>query len=686
VKTKIISFSLIFFIPVFINAQQPPVAVNDTVDVLYNTFTAIDVRDNDYDTDGGYLRVDTVLYNGEANITNNSFYIFYTGTVGFVGLDSLQYVLRDTDEPIMYDTAWVFIYVRQPHFEILDINNINAILGKNAKLFSNYINSNLGFESPPGSGNGTIVSFSPWLIGLEGGIPKMNAFSFGDIYFGNPPASGPIMDDEWYVEYDEKWDRLWKVNRSDIVYHINHWQDDNYQPIEVIANWPAHGNPEKGQAFYMAPFYDNNNDGIYDPMDGDFPKIKGDQAIYLIYNFYRPHILNNQSEDPVDLMIPFSSMSKTEMHGLFYAFDCELDSALDHTIFANIKFFNRSNESYTEAYIGLWSDIDIGNAHDDYVESDVARNSYFVFNGDDFDESGPQGPGLGSNLSAQSVTFLKGMKMDDDGVDNAYGVGENESINGINFGDGIVDNEYWGMNHFIFHTNHINSPTGWPLTAMDFYNYLHSIWKDGTPMSYGGTGYNPDNPDPISARFMFPGDSDPYFYGTSGIDVPEWTEITEGDVPADRRGLSSTGPFTLMPGGTAEVDVAFVFARDYTGSGNLAPIPIMKERIDSIRAYYFAGQTPCNDFVISVEELEKEELKSFFSVYPNPFSDFITLDNQSSQSMEIVIYNLLGKELMRSFIPTGKIRINLSQLQDNALIIKAISGDRMEAKKLLRVR
>ena len=684
-KTKVLFLSLTFIIPIFINAQnQPPVAVNDTVDVLYNKLKSIYVRNNDYDIDGGNIIVDTVLYSGGSIVSYTYDRVRYTGAIGFNGLDSLQYILRDTDDPVMYDTAWVFIYVRQSHYEILDINSINAVLGKDANLFSGLGTNLPGFESPPGDGISSISIFSPWLAGLNDGQPKMNSSIFWFSFYGLP-VSGPIMDDEWYVEYDEQWDRLWKITRWEIIYHMNHWADNNYEPIEVIANWPAHGDTQKGQAFYLAPFYDHNNDGIYNPLDGDFPEIKGDQAVFLIFNFYRPYILNSQAEEPFNLGVPIEDVIKTEFHGLFYAFGCELDSALEHSVFANIKYINRSNKTYTDTYLGLWTELDIGNASDDYIECDVNRNSYFGLNGDDFDESSQSGPGYGENLVAQSITFLKGIKMDDDGIDNDFGIEEDQSVNGLNFGDGIIDNEYWGMNHFIYHNNS-GSPVGDPTNALEYYNYLQSIWRDGTPMIYGGTGYNPNNPDPIPARFMFPENSDPYFYGTSGIEVPEWTETNEGNFPADRRGLASTGPFTLLPYDTAEVDLAFVFARDYTGSGNLAPIPIMKERIDSIRAYYLAGQTPCNDFVISVEELEKEELPSFFSIYPNPFSDFITLDNQSNESMEMVIYNLLGKELMRKNIPAGKTRIDLSHIRDNALIIKAISGDRMEAKKLLRVR
>jgi hypothetical protein len=527
-----------------------------------------------------------------------------------------------------------------------------------------------------------MFAVTPWLVGSVNSSLKMNAFRYGqalpDIGFWGPRLAGPIMDVQWYSEYDEKWDRLWKVNKTDIEYHIDHWEDQNYQPVEVIDNWPAHGDTEKGQAFYLAPFVDYNNDGLYNPMDGDYPEIKGDQSIFLMYNLIRPFVVYSQIVDTLNLDELLEDISKTEVHGMFYAFDSEIDSALDHTVFANIKYINRSDETYTDTYIGIFADTDIGNATDDYIGCDVMQNSIYGFNGDNEDEASTSGPGYGTNLVAQSVTILKGVKMDNDGIDNAIGIADNESVNGLNFGDGIVDNEYWGMNHFIyFHNN--GAPTGGPTNALEYHNYLQSIWRDGTLMVYGGTGYDPTE-ESLAASFMFPGNSDPEYYGTNGTTTPEWTEITEANFPADRRGVSSSGPFTLLPGGVAEVELAFIFARDYTGSGNLAPLSLLSERINSIQTFYKNEILP-----LSIGEIENKSF-SFISVYPNPFTDFITLDNQNRESIEIVIYNLLGKELLRKTIPAGKSKISLAQIRDNALIIKAISDDRIETKKLLRIR
>ncbi|MBK8414466.1 MAG: hypothetical protein IPL22_08125 [Bacteroidetes bacterium] len=39
----------------------------------------------------------------------------------------------------------------------------------------------------------------------------------------------------------------------------------------------------------LAPFADFNSNGIYDPQNGDYPYILGDESIYSIFNDYFPH-------------------------------------------------------------------------------------------------------------------------------------------------------------------------------------------------------------------------------------------------------------------------------------------------------------------------------------------------------------------------------------------------------------
>ena len=68
---------------------------------------------------------------------------------------------------------------------------------------------------------------------------------------------------------------------------------------------------------------------------------------------------------------------------------------------------------------------------------------------------------------------------------------------------------------------------------------------------------------------MFPGTSDPDFPND------EWTEVTAGNQPADRRFLQSAGPFTLEPGAVNYITTGVVWARASEGN-NFASVELMK--------------------------------------------------------------------------------------------------------------
>ena len=60
---------------------------------------------------------------------------------------------------------------------------------------------------------------------------------------------------------------------------------------------------------------------------------------------------------------------------------------------------------------------------------------------------------------------------------------------GIGYGDGVIDNERFGMKRFVYFDRTLNSTIyGDPQTGVDFYNYMLGFWRDNTPFVYGGTG------------------------------------------------------------------------------------------------------------------------------------------------------------------------------------------------------
>ena len=231
-----------------------------------------------------------------------------------------------------------------------------------------------------------------------------------------------------------------------------------------------------------------------------------------------------------------------------------------------------------------------------------------------FDHYGAQPPAVG-------VDFFQGPYMDPDGMDNlrqtqtvSYTIDTtiippndtvidtlsidtiftqvvDESINGVNFGDGIVDNERFGMRRFVYHNNtgggSIEAMTD-PDIASEYYQLLRGIWKDGTRMLYGGNAHANSGAYGPECDFMFPGDTDPWNWGTDG-QPPNgptyWTEETAGNVPYDRRFMQSAGPFTLEAGAVNYITVGIPWARASTG-GPFESVQLLREVDDKVQRLF----------------------------------------------------------------------------------------------------
>lgn len=672
--------------------NNAPVAVNDTFYVDFNDslefyeLIGFGLASNDSDPDMDQLWIDSIIYNGSAtisldSITSGVIKFKYNSAIGYVGVDSARYILKDRGFPNLFDTAWVYFYVKNPEYAYLDMNNIAARFGLYG-LFQDKVNAIASFnvpkqQSPNDPKLTTMFAANLWLSGKLQDSVHLNAETFGTSYGYNDPfefkaPSGPIMDSAEYPEYSYKWDRLWKITSADIDYHKNNYMNSGYQPIEVIKNWPGNGDVSKGQAYQLAPFFDNNNDGFYDPLAGDYPLIKGQQAVYFIYNDIRWQALTDK---PMN----------TEVHYMAYAYNCPQDSALFNTIFIDYTIYNRSVNTYDSTYVGFWADLDIGGSTDDFVGCDVMRNSFYAYNGDPNDEGGNGVDGYLTHPPAQSVTLLKGVQQDNDGIDNSFGVNPNESVNGTGFGDAIIDNEYWGLEHFMAYSigNGQFPGDGDPINTADYYNYMRGRWRDGGQMVWGGNGSPTPGPDTI-IKYMYPDTSDPYFYSTGGIPVPAWSESNSGSQPGDRRGIGSTGPFTFSPGARIDISLAFVFGRDYQNTGNLAGVAVMQERVDSIRSYYENGftTTACGlTLSVNEEELPENDLV----IYPNPFNETMTIEYElENRTGKLRVISMVGQVVHTQAVNSYRTTLDLSELSNGIYFVQVMDGSKIVTKKVLK--
>ncbi|MDD5569743.1 MAG: T9SS type A sorting domain-containing protein [Bacteroidales bacterium] len=565
-------------------------------------------------------------------------------------------------------------------FENLDINNVNARINSNNNLFWDFI-GHPRFEVPKGSNHHTVFTSTLWLAGLDS-VDTLHCAAERYRQVGGDFFQGPVSD-TYDSAYDVTWNKAWKLNITDIDYHKANYGKPGYIPIDAIATWPGNGNTILGQAQDLAPYFDFDGDGYYNPMAGDYPLILGDQAIFYIINDDRK--VHSESK---------GNKLRIEIHCMAYAYSC-LDSVYHNTIFLNYKIFNRSSNTYHDTYIGHWVDFDIGGAYDDYIGCDVQRGSFFGYNGDNQDT--PAGGQLAYDKPppAEAVVVLAGPYMDPNGKDDKWDYNNLPSIsdpawNGINgngFGDSIIDNERLGLCGF-FSFNNTSAPIGDPVNAAEYYNYLKGYWRESIRMQYGGDGH--DGTCGPETNFIYPCDSDPYHWGTGGktpnCNPNDWYEETLGNVPYDRRGLGSMGPFTFQSNSVQQVDLAYVFARNFNDTDNYASVITVKQRIDTLRKHFSDSLvSPCQSNA-GVKEIKNKFSKENFSLYPNPADNEITVELKDAEKSDLIsIYDCSGKLVLTKQINGSKNIISIKNFVSGIYFVKITSGNKVFSKRLVKL-
>jgi hypothetical protein len=444
----------------------------------------------------------------------------------------------------------------------LDLNNVRAKILGGGDMWWDPGATTAKYEVPKGSGKHSMFTGALWVGGIDaGGTLKVAAMTYRQT--GNDFFPGPLSSASVSISAKEcsDYDAHWKITRQEVEAFAT---SDFQNPSPAIASWP--GNNTSGE--YLAPFYDANSNGIYEPLKGDYPYYKisnqnpqiqvqgpcstctgnlyGDQSVWWVFNDVG-NIHTQTGAQAIGL----------EVQAQGFAFTT--NDEINNMTFYQYKVINRSSFQLNNTYIGQWADPDLGNANDDFVGCDVARGLGYCYNGLS-DDSGPNGYGL--NPPAIGIDFFQGPLADsNDGIDNNR--------------DGVIDEpcEQIIMSQFVYYNNDI-SVRGEPFTGTDHYNYLKGIWKDGTSMTYGGTGYNTGSP----CSFMFPDNTD----ATHPV---SWTEDNSGNSPGDRRFLQSAGKFTLGPGAVNYITVGVVWARASQG-GRLASIPLLKAADDKAQSLF----------------------------------------------------------------------------------------------------
>lgn len=581
-----------------------------------------------------------------------------------------------------------------PHGEFLNVNNVNALYHSVGNHFFDF-QGDAQYEFPIQSGTKTIFTQVLWVGGKD---DTENIHLCGERFrqSGYDYVPGPIL---LYPALDTmpnchtNWNKLWRVDLSEIetfLVQVNNPAYPNYQIPQSLIDWPAQYDSGEGHIEELAPYIDVNDDGNYNPEDGDYPQIRGDQCLFFVFNDYRVHTESGGLKMGL------------EVRGMAYAFYVPGDDAFNNTTFLHYEIINRSDSEYHDSYIGLFTDFDIGYPIDDYIGCEVNRSCFYAYNGDANDESAGGFNGYGINPPAQAAVLLGGPFLDSDGVDNPqYDEFQNqlvdESINGMNFQDEIIDNERYGMTGFFYFNNAAGNPATYDPgpNALEYYNYLSGYWLDGSHLYYGGTGHlsssgaNENTP----AKFAFPGNpsSDTYSWGTDGVVQDAWSEETEGNPPADRRGVCSSGPFTFLPGATHEIDIAFVSGVSVNTKSS--SVDVMKQNIDIIHNGFVNNITPAGKpFIVSGIPSQYSANDFSVSIFPNPANNNLTLDLNSNKNstVSVQILDINGRVYLASEISVNsgntKTSLDISSLAAGVYFVAIDNGNVVTNKKLVVLR
>ncbi len=471
----------------------------------------------------------------------------------------------------------------------LELNNVRAMVHTAGNLWQVPGQNFSQYEIPKNSKIMALFTSALWLGGTDiNGQLKLAALRYRN---GQDYWTGPLSEETAEIDPSDcsKYDQHY-ITSKDLVREFDAWftageldqqngtnlqatNFPNYKIPDFFKTWPAHGDVTKGQNFYLAPFYDRDQNGIYEFEKGDYPwydlnnekNCKEDRRVSLYGDLNFWWVLNDKGNihtetggQPIGI----------EIHAQAFAFATNDD--INNMTFYNYELINRGTQTLYNTYFGVFVDGALGDPFDDYVGCDVNRGLGYFYNGDNNDGDNIGFNGYGTTPPAVGVDFFEGPYQDNDNFDNAYGIGTDEALNGIGYGDGVADNERFGMRRFLYYINvggGANPNQTDPNSASDYYNFLRGRWKDNTPFYYGGNGHisDPDADPNLPCDFMFPGDTDPLGWGTGGNPQPLWTEQTANNLPYDRRFLQSAGPFILKPGAVNNITVGVVWARAASG-------------------------------------------------------------------------------------------------------------------------
>lgn len=452
----------------------------------------------------------------------------------------------------------------------MGVNNVRARILTGGDLFST-----ASYVTPvPKAGQlpvSAIYAAGIWMSGKDrAGNIRLSASTYrneGYDYFAGPLDLNGTTESQ----NCKNWDRIFSVKGDNIKKHIQAWKDaelsgqslDCDKIPDDVKYWPAQGNPYFEGKFgwelpnqTLAAYWDFDANGKYDPCKGDYPMVN-DRNCYegyhegLVIPAEIDFIVFNDNGNAQTL----SGANKLQMEVQVNSFAYSTNDEINDITFYQYKLFSKATEDFIDCNFSFYIDPDLGCYQDDYIGYDPINKMAYAYNQDEIDGvdgSSCEGTNTyGTNIPLIGFNFFGGLRapkifkrdangkilLDNDGrrilIDPVPNTGQQDTI--VEVGLSSVNYmENCGLPGSSFPPGTCDPRRG---REDDFYNYMRGLWADGTPMTFGGSGYNPGSTDTV--RFAFDGEPN---------DPNGWSMCTSNLENGDRKLLLTQGPILLQPG------------------------------------------------------------------------------------------------------------------------------------------
>lgn len=502
--------------------------------------------------------------------------------------------------------------------QLINLNNIYCNVSANGSLFQNE-NAWALCNIKDASFNSVMFTGHLWLAAIENNnlyTATQDYYLAQDLNYGASDFHfGPVANDQNLSAYVNRYNRVWKMDRSMIDQHIQNYNDPNYQILNEILEWPAHGDTSNGEAWLLAPFADLNANQEYEPLLGEYPIIRGDQTIYCIFNESDRHQPRTNLSD-----------MGFEVHLQVYAYDTTSLAALNNALFFNYRIINRSNFNYESVYASQWYDSDLGYSFDDICGSDSSLALSYTYNADSID-----GPGVGFGANPPAVGF---------------------SLLNANAGGAMYYNNSGGFNGPIATTD--------PSLPVHWKNLMQNRWRDGSHLSLENPSglFNLANGDGFDTSQAATASNWAY------NDQDNWycSPLNTGD----KRQMLNVSPQALAAGDTLCIDLLLSYARDLNDGNPFAAVDKMKNEVGALQAFWQNRNFTCSENFVNLKETASSLQNE---VYPNPFVDELNISWNSLHKGIFKLYNAQGSLMMEGAINSPNASFSLKSLEAGVYLL-----------------